>query len=555
MGYVITGEGDSRRKVAVGDHLVIGRAGDNGLVLADSAASRRHAEIERMGQDFLYRDLGSSNGTKVNNRDTIHRELKHGDLIRIGQSTIRFIVADEAGQAVPDRTVFIPTVLDSKENEQSALSDSRSKELLETAYTLMNAIATNFDPCDLAQSILSITSKAIQGRRAAILYADDQGGLQPCPACGAVHSVFNGMPEATSVEEIQISETTAKRVLTDGENVLYRSARSEAKVDASLSMLALNLTSILCVPIRTQDRILGILYIDTDVADRVYTYDDLLLAAAAGNSAGLALENARIHQSLLERNRLEQEVADAWTIQEGFLVKDWPEDDPRFDVYGETRPAKTVGGDFFDFVQLDDRLVGFLIGDVSGKGVPAALTMAQLLAEFRLCAAGADSPARVLTQINGAMVGRSRMGTFCSMAYVIVDLENGHLVGANAGHHPMLVISDHDAASLFEPSGPPIGILKDAAWVDETALVRPGETLILYTDGIVEARSGTTQAISGAPQEQYQRQRLELVASDNPSAPPRELISKVLSDVEEFCGGSRPHDDCTIIALRYHNGG
>ncbi len=92
MGFVITGEGDSRRKVAVGDHLVIGRAGDNGLVLADSAASRRHAEIERMGQDFLYRDLGSSNGTKVNNRDTIHRELKHGDLIRIGQSTIRFIV-------------------------------------------------------------------------------------------------------------------------------------------------------------------------------------------------------------------------------------------------------------------------------------------------------------------------------------------------------------------------------------------------------------------------------------------------------------------------------
>lgn len=109
----------------------------------------------------------------------------------------------------------------------------------------------------------------------------------------------------------------------------------------------------------------------------------MLLSTAVGNSAGLALENARMHVQIVEKNRTDSEIQHAWQIQQGFLINEWPEDDARFKVYGDTRPAKTVGGDFYDFVQPDDAHVGLLIGDVSGKGVPAALTMAQLLTEFR----------------------------------------------------------------------------------------------------------------------------------------------------------------------------
>ena len=134
-----------------------------------------------------------------------------------------------------------------------------------------------------------------------------------------------------------------------------------------------------CVPIRTQDSISGILYIDTNIVDHAYTQDDLLLAAAAGNSAGLALQNAQNHQALLQKQRIEQDVEAAWNIQEGFLVSDWSTDDSRFEVYGRTRPARIVGGDFYDFVRIDKDRVGLLIGDVSGKGMPAALTMACLL--------------------------------------------------------------------------------------------------------------------------------------------------------------------------------
>jgi sigma-B regulation protein RsbU (phosphoserine phosphatase) len=316
-------------------------------------------------------------------------------------------------------------------------------------------------------------------------------------------------------------------------------------------MMELNLTSILCVPIRTQNRIFGILYLDSDIASHRYSQDDMLLAAAAGNSAGLALENARIHRSLLEKDRIEREIAHAWTIQEGFLFRDWPEDDPRFQVFGKTQPAQTVGGDFYDFVRLGPHSVGMIIGDVSGKGVPAALTMAQLLAEFRLSASESSSPAEVLGRLNDRFVERSRRGTFCTVSYLKLDLDSGALVGASAGHHPALLVAGERVEALVEASGPPIGILPGLVFEDATVEVEPEQTLVLYTDGIIEARADVTiGSATGSPPE-YQLERLTARAGAVHDRAPRELIDAVMDDVHEFCYPLRPHDDCTLIALRY----
>jgi sigma-B regulation protein RsbU (phosphoserine phosphatase) len=366
-----------------------------------------------------------------------------------------------------------------------------------------------------------------------------------------VHSIRDGVAQPGQLEEIHISESVAKRVLRDGENVLYQFARTDSEEIPTASIVDLRLTSILCVPIRTQNEIQGILYMDTDVADHTYTEDDLLLAAAAGNSAGLALENARIHQSLLEKNRIEQEIADAWAIQERLLVNDWPEDDARFEVFGQTRPAKTVGGDFYDFIRLGPDRVGVLIGDVSGKGVPAALTMAQMLAEFRLGVHESSSPAAVLGRLNEQLVARSHRGTFCSMCYVVLDLAAGRIVGANAGHHPVMLISSSGAEDLLGASAPPAGLLSGLEWADEEIGLRPGDTLLMYTDGIVEARAGATRTSLDSPHVEYEVERLRRAAGDHRGENPEELIQAVTRDVEEFCSPLSPHDDCTMIALRY----
>jgi sigma-B regulation protein RsbU (phosphoserine phosphatase) len=446
------------------------------------------------------------------------------------------------------------TVIDPSGREQAPPS-SRSKELLEAAYTLMNALSSSFDQCELLDSILKTTMQAVRAQRGAVFFAGEDHRLRPCSECGHVHTIRDGIPHLAGLDEISVSESVATRVLRDGENVLFQSAWADGVVDSSASIAALNLTSILCVPIRTQSEILGILYIDTDLADHEYTEDDMLLAAAAGNSAGLALENARIHQDLLAKQRIEHDIAAAWTIQESFLVKDWPTNDPRLDVYGMTRPAKVVGGDFYDFARIDDDMVGMLIGDVSGKGVPAALTMALLLAEFRLCATGAESVGEVLRRLNERMVARSRRGTFCTAALVALDLSTGTLTGANAGHHPMLRISSGRVSSVLPASGPPLGILSGLGWKNETILIEPGETLLLYTDGIAEARSGAIEDSEETRPVEYGVEGLRDLVHRGVDPAPRALIDAVLADVDHYCSPRAPHDDCTMIALRYHGHG
>jgi len=554
--FIVVGEAEDLRRVAVGASLVVGRASSCAFVIKDQAASRQHLEIQSTNGGYVCRDLNSRNGTLVNGSPTTDCELEHGDRIRVGETILRFELADDGAEAISDKTVFLQTVLDPAGREQELPPSTVTKEFLEAAYTLMNALASNFNTCELVDRILKITTDGIRAQRGAVLFAGSDGELVPCAECGHVHVIRDGVIQASNLEAIDISNTVAERVLKNGENVLYQSAHTDGVVDSSASINALNLTSILCVPIRTQNNILGILYIDTNIADHKYTQDDLLLATAAGNSAGVALQNARNHRALLEKQRIEQDIESAWTIQQGFLVSDWPTDDRRLEVYGTTQPAKVVGGDFYDFARIDDDRVGMLIGDVSGKGMPAALTMAQLLAEFRLYAAGAESPAEVLRNLNERLVERSRRGLFCTVSLVAIDLRTGRFVGASAGHHPMLLVSRTGVTTTLGASGPPIGILPGISWEDLRGTAGPGDTLLFYTDGIVEARAGATVVPTGGPAVvEYEIDRLKAAVHANCDSNPRQLVDAVIRDVHEFCSPLPPHDDCTMIALKYRGRG
>jgi sigma-B regulation protein RsbU (phosphoserine phosphatase) len=553
--FIVADNDKERRRVPVGEGLTIGRGAQCSLVIRDSAASRQHLEIKGTGSGYTCRDLGSRNGTLVNGERIETCELVDGDKIRIGETVLNFEVGDAKAAGVPEKTMFLQTVLDPSGREQKLPPSSLSQDFLEAAYTLMNAMASNFNPCELVDIILRTTMDAIRAHRGAVLFAGPDDQLLPCAVCGKVHTILDGAAVPATVDEIEISETVARRVLHDEQNVLFQSGWSHSTIDPTVSMAALNLTSILCVPIRTQDSISGILYIDTNIVDHVYTQDDLLLAAAAGNSAGLALQNAYNHQALLRKQRIEQDVEAAWTIQEGFLVSDWSTGDPRFEIYGRTRPARIVGGDFYDFVRIDGDRVGMLIGDVSGKGMAAALTMAQILAEFRLCAPGSNSPADVLRQLNDRLVVRSQRGMFCTIAAVAINLENGNILGANAGHHPMVVVSRDRSVTLLEASGPPIGILAGASWADERATVAPGDTMLFYTDGIVEARAGVAMGSGDGELVEYGVEKLMEAAQNAAAGGPQRLIEAVIQDVDRFCSPLAPHDDCTLIALRYNGDG
>jgi sigma-B regulation protein RsbU (phosphoserine phosphatase) len=349
-----------------------------------------------------------------------------------------------------------------------------------------------------------------------------------------------------------VSSTVAHRVLR-GETVLFKDTGTDAELMKAESIMNMRLRSIICVPIRGKFGVLGILYIDSDRADTRYTHEHLMLSTAVGNSAGLALENARMHQAMLDKQRIEQEIEYAASIQEGFLVKSWPDDDSRFRVYGEMRPAKTVGGDFYDFIRPSDDTVGILIGDVSGKGVPAALAMAQLLAEFRAQSARQSSPEAVLTAMNASFVKKSKRGMFCTLCYLVIDLKTGNVTSANAGHHPVVHTSKDGAHEVDAPSGLPIGILADERWPDSEFSMAKGDSIVLYTDGIIEARCVQTQTgnLPAAKGQEYSVEHLISFLGLKHEKEPRELSDAVLEDVRRFCEPASPHDDCTLIAFRY----
>jgi sigma-B regulation protein RsbU (phosphoserine phosphatase) len=547
-------EETSGRRVEVDTPITIGRTKECALIIDDTSASRRHVEITPRGGRYYWKDLGSTNGTIVNGRPMLGGELKNGDRIQIGETVIRFEAEGEVS-AVPappsraaDSGLFQETILDELGQEHPAGDLGKSAALLEAVYAVNNEIATNYDRDDLMDHILAMTMRAINAQRGAIFFANADGTLRNAPECVRVAGT-----KTSGHDDVRISQTVAKRVLMDGKSVLFKDNDQDGGLNPTASIMSLSLRSIVCVPLRAKDRILGILYIDTDRPDQTYAEDDLLLAAAVGNSAGLALENARMHREMLDKQRMEQEIQTAWTIQEGFLVKEWPEGERRFQVYGETRPAKTVGGDFYDFVRPNKRTAGILIGDVSGKGVPAALTMAQLLAEFRLLVRDCGSPAELLAHMNADFCKRSQRGTFCTLCYVAVDLDNGVVQSANAGHHPVMLVSKRGYREFGSASGAPLGILAEARWENHVERIEPGDTLLLYTDGIVEATSMTTthDRRQSHGLEQYDVGNLGIVAKAHYGHQPQVLLNAINNDVLRFCAPGQPHDDCTMIAMRY----
>jgi len=551
-GYLVLEE-DGRR-VEVPERMVVGRTSECDLVVDDNAASRRHIEITLEPLGFQWRDLKSSNGTLINGMRMLGGVLKNGDVIQIGDTRMKFEQEEVATANLkrPASRIFSETVLDSSGHAKRPEVNRTASDLLEAVYSVTNEMVSSFDPAQLVDRLLDMTLKAINAQRGAILLADKDGNLlEDSPLNRAFEYAANGFQKADP-KQIRISSTVARRVLQQGESVLYQDADDDSELNAAASIVSMSLRSIVCAPLRAKDRILGVLYIDSDRAEHSYTNEDMLVASAVGNSAGLALENARLHKESLDRQRIEQEIETAWTIQEGFLVREWAHDDPRFQVYGETRPAKTVGGDFYDYVRPEADVVGILIGDVSGKGVPAALMMAQMLAEFRIHARDHGSPADVLSQLNRSASKRSSRGLFCTLCYIRLDLRTGEATCANAGHNPPLHITSDGIAAIAEASGPPVGILPDGPWQDETLNIGVGDALLLYTDGIVEARSQVTQLDLSKPEppQEYELEHLIEFCRTQPDCAPDALIAAVNHDVLKFCAPEHPHDDCTMIALR-----
>jgi sigma-B regulation protein RsbU (phosphoserine phosphatase) len=314
---------------------------------------------------------------------------------------------------------------------------------------------------------------------------------------------------------------------------------------AAEKVVGVTFRSLMVAPLIVHDKLVGVAEVFNPRGGGRFTPEDLDLFSTYCHQVAVAIENARLHRALVEREREKQQLELASLVQQSFLPKRLPEGGGRrFTLEARTVPAATVAGDLYDFVERrGDRLV-VLVGDVSGKGFPAALMMAKVISDFRPAAHHAPSPAAILGHLNTELVRHNPRGMFVTAACLALDVDAGRMLVSNAGHLPPLWHRQSAGTVLaYEgDGGPPLGILPGARFPDQELVMGEGDTLLLYTDGVIEA--------GGPGDTSFGVERLaEAMRSRLPSS--GDLVGDLLEVVRSHSGGGPPADDLTLVALRW----
>ena len=303
----------------------------------------------------------------------------------------------------------------------------------------------------------------------------------------------------------------------------------------------------LIVPLVSQGELIGTLNLGPRLSEQDYSTDDRRLLTTLAAQAAPAIRVAQLVREqaneAAERERMEQEMRVATLIQQQFLPRELP-NLPQWQIAAYYGPARAVGGDFYDFIEMPGGRIGIAVGDVTDKGVPAALVMARTHSILRAEASRSESPGAILARANELLVPEMPARMFVTCLFAILDPETGHIVLANAGHNLPYIRTDEGVVEL-RATGMPLGLMPDIKYDETEGVIGPGSNVLLYSDGLVEAHD-TTQQMFGFP-----RLREAMTVDDAGS----ELLDRLLEDLHTFTGPDwEQEDDITLVTLRRASG-
>jgi sigma-B regulation protein RsbU (phosphoserine phosphatase) len=283
-----------------------------------------------------------------------------------------------------------------------------------------------------------------------------------------------------------------------------------------------------------------VLYLDNREKGTLLSSSTRAALETLATEAAVAIENARLYRETMEKARMEQEMRIAAEIQQALLPKAG-RTGVFFRAAAASLPCRSIGGDFYDYVDLSDGSLGFALGDVAGKGPPAALLSAMMQGVFAAQAASSDPPSQTVSRVNLALYRRGIESRFVTLMYGAL-YPDGNLTYCNAGHNPPLVVGP-DGFRRLERGGPIVGLFEAATYEEETVTLSPGDWLIVYSDGVSEALS--------ADGEEYGEARILTVVRKNYDMEPQALLESLFGDVRDFARGAAQSDDITAMVLRF----
>jgi phosphoserine phosphatase RsbU/P len=411
----------------------------------------------------------------------------------------------------------------------------KSAERLALVYRLSQTFNSSLDLDLVLNQVMDEVIRAMNAERGFIMLIEPDAHL--------VFKVARGIEQETIADPaFQVSKGIVERVALGSNPVLTSDASNDQSLSMRDSVIHLGLRSVLCVPLQVKGNTIGVIYVDNRLRAGIFTEDDLDLLAAISGSAASAIENARLYGISLEKARIERELQVAYQVQASLLPKELPRI-PGWEFVAFWKPARQVSGDFYDFIHFGDDSIGLVIGDVTDKGMPAALFMAFTRTIIRASLDPNKTPADSISQANRLICSESTYGFFVTLFFAALNTKTGELIYVNGGHNPPLLFQNrqHDPVWL-ENTGMVLGIEPEIEYAQKNVSLKPGELVLLYTDGILDALDNQSEA--------FGLERLQNIISENYREPAHEIIRRIEQSVEVFVGGVPQYDDMTLLLVK-----
>lgn len=516
------GGGDARVIPLEASQYTLGRSSANHLSYPDDGElSRQHLRLELTALGWTVTDLGSRNGTMVNGaRITKATLLKTRDTISAGRLQLEFSQEDEPRRDIRGTTVAVNlhTVLESG----ALASQSHAQALIEAGRELADRRPLD----ELFPLILNLAAGAV-GCSRGMLMIEENGRLTTRASKGG---------------SVAVSSTVRDRVMRNRESLLVEDVELDENLRAQNSIVAQAVRSVLAVPLQAKDKVIGLIYLDSAHTVRPFTVGDLNLLTVMGNIAAVRLENQRLTE-VEERERLmARELAQAAEIQRGLLPKSVP-DLPGLEVAAFSAACHSVGGDLYDFYERGNGRLAMMVGDVSGKGMPAALLMSSLQARVQVLIEEEIDLAVLVNRLNRIIASNCPGNRFITFFICEANRGSGQVTFVNAGHNPPLLLRASGEAETLSGGGLILGIFGRAAYTQHEVTMEDGDILVIFTDGVTEAQNISSE-------EEFGEERLEETIRSTRAGTAADMIEEVKRRVAAFAGSVTATDDFTIVVAR-----
>ena len=543
--------GDMTRMALEKLPITLGRRSTNEVQVLDPTVSRDHAHILRDNTEFIVEDLGSTHGTFVNEKRIDRHALGPNDRIRLGGAT-NHLLTFRSGSAftMMAGTIGKTTTRHGRNVIKEQQDSTRNLEaLLEISKALNSSLRLN----DVLEKVMDAVIDLTEGERCMMLLGNDVDTLE---VAAQRNLTSNALPT-------QYSQSVVSAVFGNGQAQILTDVAEDEHFSAQQSIVGLQLRTVMCVPLRlshfsrigdsnlgdpqnsegvdSSARILGVLYVDRRSPTRNFGGQDLSMIESFASHAAIAIDNARLYEEALEKRRMEDELRVANRIQRSLLLSDFPKSD-WYDVYALNIPSRGVGGDYYEFFETQWGELGFAVGDVSGKGIPAAMLMAALQAAFLAATQTSEDLAFVCGHVNNFLVERTSPERYATF-FVGLLRPDGQMQFVNAGHNPALLVHGDAEPKRLMGGGMPLGLFADRKYEVQAVQLEVDDVVVVFSDGVTEANN--------PDEKEYGEEALASVVMAECNQDANGIGKAVFDAISVFSTDAPQHDDLTLMIIKH----